>query len=888
MSDAKKVGLIFGVFIFSFLFFSTTVFAGDATLTWNTNTEADLAGYRVYFGTASRTYGPSINVGKATSYTLTGLANRTHFFAVTAYDTAGNESAFSVEVSKSITTPDTVTPVLSSINAGSIAANSAVITWGTNEPTDTQVQYGTTTSYGSSTTRVTTLVTVHSQTLTGLLPSTLYHYRVLSRDAAGNLATSLDNTFTTPAPAPPPSSSTPATVRLSPAADTFLNVDTSANSTSTTLNTYTWPANRIANAVLMKFALSTLPAGAVIQSATLNLALVESDTTSDATYNVAVHKLINRNPDLTRATGATYDGTNAWAANSCCNNNYPLAQADISAAYDTEAINKTLGNKVWDITAMVREWMSSPASNFGLLVNSDATKGADRYRTFASMEHPTANLRPYLSITYSASTADTSAPTAPTGLTATAASSSQINLSWNVSTDNVGVTGYRIYRNGTQVGTTTLRNYSNAGLAADTAYSYTVAAYDAAGNLSAQSAAVSTRTLPPPDTTAPVISGILAGSITANGALISWSTNEPADTQVEYGTTTAYGTSTPIVSTLVTAHSQVLTGLNPATTYQYRVKSKDAAGNLAASGNGTFTTAPLPDTTAPSVPQGVAASILSAIQINLSWSASTDNVGVAGYRVYRNGVQVGTTATPGYSDTGLLAATLYSYRVAAYDAAGNVSAQSSAINATTALLSPPPSSTPATVRLSPAADTFLNVDTSANSTSTTLNTYTWPANRIANAVLMKFALSTLPAGAVIQSATLNLALVESDTTSDATYNVAVHKLINRNPDLTRATGATYDGTNAWAANSCCNNNYPLAQADISAAYDTEAINKTLGNKVWDITAMVREWMSSPASNFGLLVNSDATKGADRYRTFASMEHPTANLRPYLSVTYTLP
>ncbi|NKE71371.1 fibronectin type III domain-containing protein [Candidatus Manganitrophus noduliformans] len=884
MSDAKKVGLIFGVFIFSFLFFSMTVFAGDATLTWSANAESDLAGYRVYFGTASRTYGPSINVGKTTSYTLTGLANQTYFFAVTAYDTAGNESSFSAEVTKTLTTPDTLAPVISSINAGSVTGNSAVITWGTNEPTDTQIQYGTTTAYGSSTARVATLVTVHSQTLTGLQPQTLYHYRVLSRDAAGNLATSLDNTFTTAAPLPPPTS-TPTTVRLSPAADTFININTSVYNTSTTLNTYTFPANQTANAVLMKFALSSLPAGVVIQSATLNLSLVESDATADATYSVAVHKLINRNPDLTLATGMTYDGTNAWTANSCCRNNYPLAQADISAAYDTELINKTLGNKVWDITAMVREWMSSPSSNFGLLVNSDASKGADRYRFFASMEHPTATLRPYLSITYSASTADTSAPTAPTGLTATAASSSQINLSWNASTDNVGVTGYRIYRNGTQVGTTTLRNYSNAGLAADTAYSYTVAAYDEAGNLSAQSAAVSTRTLPPPDTTAPVISGIVAGSITANGALISWTTNEPADTQVEYGTTTAYGASTAIVSTLLTAHSQILTGLNPATTYQYRVKSKDAAGNLATSGNGTFTTVALPDTTAPSIPGNLLASVLSAVQINLTWNASTDNVGVAGYRVYRNGVQVGTTTSRTYSDTGLFAATLYSYRVAAYDAAGNVSAQSAAINATTLVSNPPPTSTPTTVRLSPAADTFININTSVYNTSTTLNTYTFPANQTANAVLMKFALSSLPAGVVIQSATLNLSLVESDATADATYSVAVHKLINRNPDLTLATGMTYDGTNAWTANSCCRNNYPLAQADISAAYDTELINKTLGNKVWDITAMVREWMSSPSSNFGLLVNSDASKGADRYRFFASMEHPTATLRPYLSITY---
>lgn len=190
-----------------------------------------------------------------------------------------------------------------------------------------------------------------------------------------------------------------------------------------------------------------------------------------------------------------------------------------------------------------------------------------------------------------------------------------------------------------------------------------------------------------------------------------------------------------------------------------------------------------------------------------------------------------------------------------------------------------------TVRLNPAADTFLNLDASVNSTSITLNTYTWPANRIANAVLMKFDLSGLPAGATIQSATLNLALIKADAASDATYTISVHKIINKNPDVAQATGYTYNGTNEWTASNCCSDNVPLAQADISAAYDTEGIDKTLGSKVWDVTAMAHEWVSSPTSNFGLLVNSDPTKEADRYRTFASMEHPDVDLRPYLSITY---
>lgn len=84
---------------------------------------------------------------------------------------------------------------------------------------------------------------------------------------------------------------------------------------------------------------------------------------------------------------------------------------------------------------------------------------------------------------------DTQAPSVPTGLTAVAQSTSQINLSWTASTDNIGVTGYKIYRNGAYLTSVTGTTYSNTGLAMGNTYSYTVSAYDAAGNNSAQSAA---------------------------------------------------------------------------------------------------------------------------------------------------------------------------------------------------------------------------------------------------------------------------------------------------------------------------------------------------------------------------------------------------------------
>ena len=100
---------------------------------------------------------------------------------------------------------------------------------------------------------------------------------------------------------------------------------------------------------------------------------------------------------------------------------------------------------------------------------------------------------------------------------------------------------------------------------------------------------------PPSDTTPPAIS-----SVAASGSTVSWTTDEPATSQVEYGTSTAYGSSTTLDGALVTSHSQSLSSLSPSTTYHYRVKSRDAAGNLATSGDFTFTTpAPPPPGFAP-------------------------------------------------------------------------------------------------------------------------------------------------------------------------------------------------------------------------------------------------------------------------------------------------
>ena len=92
------------------------------------------------------------------------------------------------------------------------------------------------------------------------------------------------------------------------------------------------------------------------------------------------------------------------------------------------------------------------------------------------------------------------------------------------------------------------------------------------------------------DTVAPVITSVTSSAVTHEAARITWTTDENADSQVEYGTTVAYGSTTPVTSTFATSHTVDLSSLSPATPYHYRVKSRDGWGNLAVSGDFTFTT----------------------------------------------------------------------------------------------------------------------------------------------------------------------------------------------------------------------------------------------------------------------------------------------------------
>jgi len=200
---------------------------------------------------------------------------------------------------------------------------------------------------------------------------------------------------------------------------------------------------------------------------------------------------------------------------------------------------------------------------------------------------------------------------------------------------------------------------------------------------------------PSPDTASPVRSdgfpsGILPAGTTQT--TLSLVTDENATCRYSAVANTAYFLLTDTFTTTSgTSHATLVSGLTDGTTYNYYVKCRDAADNVNEDDyNITFSVAQVSaDTTPPSIPTNLTAVVISSSQINLSWHASTDNVGVGGYRIYRGGDSIATSGTTSYQNTGLSPSTSYSYTVATYDAAGNVSVQSSSATATTQS-SPPP------------------------------------------------------------------------------------------------------------------------------------------------------------------------------------------------------
>jgi chitodextrinase len=265
---------------------------------------------------------------------------------------------------------------------------------------------------------------------------------------------------------------------------------------------------------------------------------------------------------------------------------------------------------------------------------------------------------------------DTLAPSAPGALHTTAASTSSVSLAWTAATDNRAVASYRIARDGTTVGTVSAATtaWTDAGLVGGTAYTWTVRAVDGAGNVGPAATVMASTTKP--DGAPSSVSNLVA-TVFPTAVRLTWGAASD-----DHGVTGYVVYQDGVLLGTITGCSDTIDGLVPGTQHAWTVRAVDTIGQLGAPSTVQATT-PLPDVTAPT---SVTLTITPANRgwANLSWTAATDDVGVAIYRVYRDGALY-ATVDPTTHD--LRAPTGSTYAVTAVDAAANESLPSEAVKA---------------------------------------------------------------------------------------------------------------------------------------------------------------------------------------------------------------
>jgi hypothetical protein len=467
-------------------------------------------------------------------------------------------------------------PVISAVSSSNITGTSATITWTTDQPSSSLVNYGASTAYGSASPLNSTLATAHSVTLTGLTAGTTYNYQVASANSAGTTATSGNYTFATASAAPVVSGVTATAI--------------SANSA-----TIVWNTDQASSS------------------------LVQYGTTT------AYGSTSAQNSSLTASHSVTITGLTAGTL-------YDFAVVSANAA----GKSTTSGNFTFTTLTVPPVISAVSATNIGTT-----------------------------SATIVWTTDQPSSSQVQFGTTASYGSSSALNSSL-VTTHSVTLSG----------------------LTPGATYNYDVVSANFAGN-SATSANFSFSTT----SAAPAISAVAAGSITASSATITWTTNQATNAQVLYGTTAAYGSSTSINYTLTTAHSVTLTGLTAGATYNYAVVSQNATGNTSTSSNFSFTTSQAASP-APGPQVGyVAFWGITGSSVTISWSTNTLATTAVSYGTTSalgqvSPVQTALTANHGVTLTGLTGGTTYYFVAQSTDANGNTG-YSTMYSFTTANTNPP-------------------------------------------------------------------------------------------------------------------------------------------------------------------------------------------------------
>ena len=212
-----------------------------------------------------------------------------------------------------------------------------------------------------------------------------------------------------------------------------------------------------------------------------------------------------------------------------------------------------------------------------------------------------------------------------------------------------------------------------SGLVCGTTYTLGVDAYDAAGNRSTRSTFNASTALCADSTPPSVPQGLRTAAATQTSITLAWNASTDNIGVVGYH---MYRDNIPVADTPNLTYTY--TGLTCGTLYNLALEAYDAAGNVSyrAQAVAVVTTNACSDTQAPTTPTGLAATGITSSAVTVGWTASTDNVGVAGYGYYSNGNLVGNGTGTSYTFNGLTCNTAYTFAIDAYDAAGNRSAGS--------------------------------------------------------------------------------------------------------------------------------------------------------------------------------------------------------------------
>jgi hypothetical protein len=609
------------------------------------------------------------------SVTLIGLnSSTTYYFKVKSCDPANNctESTISQFTTA---TPDTTPPVISDIAVSSITSDSAIITWTTDKPSTSFVEYSTTAGFTTGDVQGDfSLVTSHSVTLVGLSASTTYYFKVRSTDSSGNEAVSTEQSFSTSG----------AVLDVTPPAISNVTV-ASVQYNSATI---TWTTDENSSSYV-EFGLDTSYGRIYGQEELVTSHSIDlpNDLYPETTYHFRVRSIDEAGNE---AISSDYTFTTATSPNDTTPptiSNVQIGEPSTTSITITWETNEEADSYIGysqDKTYTLEQ--GSPTMTTTHSVTLVGLKPGTLYYFQIKSKDPSGNLTIDNNSGQGYQFATETSTTNPPVISDIQISNVSHNSATIIWTTDKSSTSFVEYGFDTSYGNsqgdfsfTTSHSVTLVGLLSEATYHFRVRSTDSDNN-EAVSQDYTFTTESAPDITPPTISNVQITNIGLTSADISWETNEPANSLIDYGTDVNNLTNLAGDATTYTlSHTVSLTDLSPGTTYYFQIRSQDQSGNWATDNNGgnyySFTTTA--DTVPPTI-SDVTVAVVDRNSATITWTTNEPATSQVEYSL--NSDLSSSLLTTEITDlrqqhsvviSNLTANTTYYYRAISKDAAGN-------------------------------------------------------------------------------------------------------------------------------------------------------------------------------------------------------------------------